>query len=162
MVADPVYKSVAIVNTTHAMRKEAIFPPHLLHQVGHLWLYQYFQNQTVGRSPLFKTAVLLEIDTSRKLQAAPSAHTIHTPLSAAKRARYGAEAAVRRRAAVIAGWIGELRRVAQLEGIEPELPRGFTEDREASEDGDVVLDVTRSPELVSSRGAHANILRCAT
>ena len=48
MVADPVYKSVAIVNTTHAMRKEVIFPPHLLHQVGHLWLYQYFQNQTSG------------------------------------------------------------------------------------------------------------------
>ena len=83
-------------------------------------------------------------------------------MSAAKRARYGAEAAIRRRATVIAGGIGELRRVAQLEGIEPELPRGFTEDREASEDGDVVLDVTRSPELVPSRGAHANILRCAT
>ena len=104
----------------------------------------------------------LEVDTSGKLQAASSAHTIHTPLSAAKRARYYAEAAIRRRAAVIAGWIGELRRVAQLEGIEPELPRGFTEDREASEDGDVVLDVTWSPELVPSRGAHANILRCAT
>ena len=116
----------------------------------------------MGRSPLFKTAVLLEIDTSRKLQAAPSAHTIHTPLPAAKRARYGAEATIRRRATVIARWIGELRRVAQLESIEPELPRGFAEDREASEDGDIVLDVTRSPELVPSRGAHTNILRCAT
>ena len=83
-------------------------------------------------------------------------------MPAAKRARYGAEATIRRRATVIARWIGELRRVAQLESIEPELPRGFAEDREASEDGDIVLDVTRSPELVSSRGAHANILRCAT
>ena len=114
-----------------------------------------------GNSDLSRAS--LEVDTSRKLQAASSADTIHTSLSAAKRARYGAEAAIRRRAAVIAGWIGELRRVAQLEGIEPELPRGFTEDQEASEDGDVVLDVTRSPGTgFPSRGAHANILRCAT
>ena len=114
------------------------------------------------RRSIVQDRVQLEVDTSRKLQATSPTHTVHTPLPAAKRARYGAEAAIRRRAAVIACWIGELRRVAQLEGIEPGLPRGFTEDREASEDGDVVLDVTRSPELAPSRGAHANILRCAT
>src|SRR5271154_39487 len=93
------------------------------------------------------------------LKCAPASDAIHTTLTAAHCACDLTETG--RRTAVVARWVGKLRGIAQLEGVETGLDRSFTIDREALEQGEVVLNVPRPAEGVSPGIPQPNVLRGA-
>ena len=92
------------------------------------------------------------------LKCATAADAVHAALSAAEGARDLAEVSCRDAAAV---GVGELWCVAELEGFDAGLQRGFAVDVEALEEGEVVLNVARAAELISAGVAESHVLRCA-
>ena len=100
---------------------------------------------------------LLEHQFHRCLQRTAASDTVHCSLSAAQSACNLAEVTCWR-AAVIGRRLTKLRGIAQLHSVKTGLQLSFAVDIEALEDGDVVLDVSRPAELISSRVTHANVL----
>src|SRR5258707_219269 len=100
----------------------------------------------------------LEHDFYRCLQCATASDAIHAALAAAQGSRDLAETCCR--TAVIGIAIvrveGKLWGVAHLEGVETGLEGGFTIETEGLEDGEVVLNVSRSAECVSPGIAHVS------
>jgi len=98
----------------------------------------------------------LEGDPDRCLQGATTSDTIHATLAAAESTRDLTEASSS--AAVIAGWVGELGCVAQLERFDAGFQGGLTIEIEALEQGEVILNIARSAELVSGCVAQTDVL----
>src|ERR1700753_2895542 len=82
------------------------------------------------------------------LQGASSSYSVDAALAAAKGCGDLSEAGCR--AAVVDGWLAQLRTVAELKGFDAGLHRSFAEEVEALEEGEVVLNVARSAELIAA------------
>ena len=96
----------------------------------------------------------LERELSRSLQAAAASDAVHTALAAAEGGGDSSEGAGAREGAAR---LAELRRVAQLEGINASFQRHITVEFELLGERGVVLKVAWATELVSAGIAQIRI-----
>jgi len=96
----------------------------------------------------------LERDLDRPLQGASASDAVHTALATAEGG--GDLTEVRGRNAGAVG-LPELRCIAQLEGVKSRLQSHFTVECEFLEDREVVLNVSRTGELISAGVAETRI-----
>src|SRR6266700_1186523 len=94
---------------------------------------------------------LLERDLYRRLQGAATTNSVHTTLPTAQSARDLTKVSCSDDATAASVWIVELRGIAQLEGFETSLQCSLMDFVEALEHREIVLNITRPTELVSSR-----------
>lgn len=95
----------------------------------------------------------------RCLHCAAASDSIYATLAAAYRTRDLAKACSC--TTIVAGWVGKLWGVAQLEGLNSGFHSRFSEEIEVLEQRKVVLNIPRPAELVSTCITQPNVLSSA-